>query len=777
MTLKIGFNFSISDTTPVPVFSNLMKTSGDWRALQFNLSRNLKFDTFGDVVFGDPAITGITGAICDVVTNATNMIDPKGYPALAWGQIRIYYDGDLDANGQPIGSVGIYSDTTDATVVSQSIGKEVGNEIVLNLTQKPGVQARYGPEFSLVVRATAAGQPARNIRIYDAISDPASTDPWHPSFRKMIAGAQIIRDCFICGGNGSTAVQPEDYATPEQRSFASTDFRTVYLPIQSVKNYTDTTSLLPVSTGQPWVPALLTFAAPHGLTHGQAIQIGSTSGNPVELTLANGSFMALSHGSDRFTGTVFYDPTTMSPNQLVIVGRSEVNTPGPITILGGYNGDAELILSPTPTIPPKMVADLVASLPGCDYQMSLPHSASDALITWRCGILNKTLPADRQIVVTGSNEAWNAGLAYPQFQYWQGLATSHDGSWEAGYAARLGAMHTVAAKAFGSRPFLRAFEGQFWNPWLAGEIARNASVQGLPFDVMNVAPYTLYEPPTPGIEGQTIDQVLAGVTTYLNSNAVRSTCQQTLSAVQTYYPNAILGSYEGSIGNVSMSGVSDTRARENQAAWHHPGIAAVYRLWLSRLADGGMQWLCYFTLARALTQAEGSNPSPMYGLFQAWNMPPGPNDGFGPNKYDPRPSLAGVPPGVADQSLSESPIAWALLLWRNPQMATAAETALTAYETTLDELAKAVAAKTASDATSAAAVTAAQAALATAQQNQTATAQTAQAAIDHANTDVSTTATAYSAAVAAMVAAAQQGISPFAPTPAPANPPLANALS
>jgi len=655
-TMRIGFNLKTPPSGCLMMYANLMKHALEWQHVS---GPPLSYDSNGDLIFSAAGV-----AFTEVTSSTPNPVDPRRSPSGPWGNYTILYDGN-----DP-GTVDHYDfDGCIGSVVSSDVGHATNNRIVWNFVPDPkSTKQTYGPEFAVVIRATGAGQPAKNFRVYDPTIDANNPPLFHPEYLVKLQGAGSIRSAFILGANGTSISEWADYSIPTQRSYTALDFKLKTFNISSISQCTDTSGFLAVGK----LHVQITVDRPHGMKTGCTVYFwdqSSANGPPISVSLASGG----TFGMNGYEATIYYNPSTMSPAQFAVITDSPDNT----STISNWTGGG-IVQAGTPSIPPQDYIDLVNLIPGCDAWINVPAHASDDLVTQFFTMIKTRLNPGRKIRFELSNEHWNFGYGYPQYWYFQGISQQLGGNGATlGYTMRSAHVHSLAAAALGSRvsdliPIYGSISANLGitQTMLAITLANNFPVGGLA-----IAPYAENlpdrEPSFAAIAPtMTVDQIIDNYERNLLEDRLKTNyCDPHYASLKASYPNAEFVGYEGSIGSVAVGGSDTVYSLQNQAVWHHPRFYTSNLYYFGMLQRGNLSLLNFYALDHPFL-GEGSNPSVMYGAYLGWNMRAGLNDGTGPNAYDVRPAISSVPPGIADESLSNSVIGAAILAWNGVTNAT-----------------------------------------------------------------------------------------------------------
>src|SRR5262249_32749380 len=117
------------------------------------------------------------------------------------------------------------------------------------------------------------------------------------------------------------------------------------------------------------------------------------------------------------TRTVFYDPATMGPNQVVVM----VQAAGSPVLAGSLNlpAGAALVLNRRYNPVPEHHGHLCNAV-GADLSLNLPLGAPDACVQALAQMVAQRLATGRTVYLELCNEPWNTG--FPQYHYFFGLA-------------------------------------------------------------------------------------------------------------------------------------------------------------------------------------------------------------------------------------------------------------------------------------------------------------------------------------------------------------------
>ncbi len=650
-TMRVGYNMHTPNATGTVFYSNLMKGAGDW---QWIGSLEGQYTSTGY-----PIVPGPTTLLTMIRVGPANMADPRGYSNGQFGNYTVFYDGDGS------GTIDIYANPGLLySVVSSDTGHATNNKVVFRLSPDNTVNPLpYFAGFGLVVRATRAGTPATNIRIYDPSIDLANIAKFHPQAVAQHTGAKALRNAFSLGANASSIVAWSDYPTPSQRSFNANDQRKRVFQIVTIDQYNGTDGFLPNDHDH----LLVTLDRAHGLGTGQAVTVYPPPTGPepnrIHVRTASGGFAGLEY----YLGNVVYNSATMQPNQ-VAMGTTDSVAKSAVTTTYTFGGRIEV---GTPSMAPADYVEFVNLLPDCDVYMNIPPAASDDLVTQLFTMVKTNLAPGRKIYAELSNEHWNPGLGYPQFFYYTGISQQAGQSGPTyGYVMRSGHVFAIAATALGNRAtdFRRIYGSLSAVTEITRLIFLYTQPNNFPVDVLAIAPYTESYPKREAPDAAVtaaldVDQILDVLEQYLTLETRRiRDCEPHYAMLAAAYPNAVLADYEGSIAGAGLAVADLIYAKQSQAAWHHPRFFNMYTQYFNMLQKGHVALHLHLTHAQAFI-AEGSNPSTLYGAWQSWNQAAGKNDGTGPNGYDVRPDVAGVPPGPADQSKANSVVGAAIQAW------------------------------------------------------------------------------------------------------------------
>jgi hypothetical protein len=667
-TMRIGYNLHTPYSIATVMYSDLMRGSGDW--IWLNIAEGSYTAT------GFPVAYQTSTIFCEVRSSPTNVADPKGYPNGPFGLYTAFWKGDGTGTLDLLANSGVLY-TIASNTVAGAWNKTVFN-IVPDNTVTP---LPYFAGFGMVIRTGPTGIPVSELHVYDptildavtgklvsdvSVLDPANVAKLHPQFIAQLAGAKCLRSVFCLGSNSSDIREFADYPTEAQRSFGALDNRKKTFQIVSIDQYANAPNFLLTSHDH----MLVTLDRPHGLTSGQTVSFWAPSTGPtpnvIHVLTASGGYAGLENDST----IIWYDAATMTTSQIA-VGTPDSMPGGNFAVTTPYTNGGHIEVG-TDSMPPADYFELLALLPDCDAWVNIPPTGSDDLITQVFTLCKNMLPAGRKIYAELSNEYWNANLGYSQFFYYAGLGQQVGKGGAYGYVKLAGHMFTVAAAALGTRSgdLIPVYGSLAAVSDITVQIITEIDSQGFQATAkaFGVAPYSEVYPHDEvtldaAAAGADVGQCLDVLERYVSLERPRTLQVAPHRAVlDANFPNAVLVDYEGSIGSAGLATNATVKAKQSQAAFFHPRYYGINQYYFNTLQKGGVTLHCQLSHSYPFI-AEGANPSVLYGTFQGWNQPSGPNDGTGPNAYDSRPDVAGVPPGPSDKSLAESVVGYAIKRW------------------------------------------------------------------------------------------------------------------
>jgi hypothetical protein len=511
------------------------------------------------------------------------------------------------------------------------------------------------------------------FQAYDSsIANPLAPPEFHPnSIAADIGVGSIGCRTMDLGGNDGGPVDLSDYPPDTQVCWGNN---------VSQRNYTVTqikASPTPYVyfTGQGFVAAqiaLLTLTAQNGAK--LPIATGTNFFPDLTGTLTNSA--TVTFGGNE---TCYYDPGTMSTNQVAVVTKNTI--PGGVTIATQTPPGGTVLSTACNVIPPAKYFRYCAAIGATDVCINVPPTASTALIQAFADLYCQYNPVGTKCHFDTADEWWNFQLGFPSYHVFfgysaiQGLSPVSAGTGYAKMNSANQAIFYAQLQTHGrGNELIRTFNGQYGDTSRIGVVTTwlNAQSPAPKLDEIVFAPYIGQSQ----VEQIGFDSIYANITAAqscecLDASLVLDKSFTTTMALYTGIAAAQaatqgspceLGCYEGNLGfalGPLPSIALNTIQRQAYYPRYHPLAYGVMQGYLTLLQQAGVK--AYFFYQRNQLPSEASN----LGVYN-WTTSISAIIGYGDGsdgKHNNLPDIAGAPPGTANQWLGPSPIAAAFRDW------------------------------------------------------------------------------------------------------------------
>lgn len=563
------------------------------------------------------------------IHTAPESYDGKGYEALGLGDYTLIWNGP--------GNVWLDTVLPDSRPITlktddPNLGVDTEHRRVYTLGSDPDTIQTWLRAYRDAPNSGATA--TSDIRIYPPGVDPDNPGKWHPRFLERLSGAACIRSMENFHINSSSIAlfsdfTPELYdATNRTDSYSSEYTHRFVGPvnISTVEAYNGTDV-----NNVNRVHLLFTTDQPHGILDGQVVDFVGVA--PV--LMDDGSNVQPSSGVVRVKSA-----TTFAYSIYNGVGNTAdvdgVQTPG-----GTVSVDIRR------TIP---IADFfdIANAVDCDVWFCVPHAMADDQVRLLAQDVVPRVPAGRKLYLEWTNEHWNFGGQFQQFNYVAAVASGYGLPHTKGYAQRASEVHTIFEEELSAigrgGDLVRVFGIQPDSDSQALDIlqyAANEAAVPFPVDCIAHAPY--YRPTDDGDEEFhgtfdqiDVDQILDVSEVTVDRYGDRAAYLKGVIA-SSPVPGARLIMYEGGmemgVPNAAGNAERSTKSRK----WSvHPRIRGIVLRYLQVLEAGGVDYFTYFNLAQSHHYYYNANKPPdaavimpcaVWGAYISYDQEPGLGDG------------------------------------------------------------------------------------------------------------------------------------------------------
>ena len=607
-TMKVGMNIRGPEYWDhIPVYVNLAK-QGNAGLVANGGSPTISYNSDYDPT----VLTGGEGKFIALSYGSSGIGSPdKGYPNLGAGTVTLKWDG---AN-----QVRLAGDVNTLSQTSYTRTYGANNTRVYNNT----LNASY---YYSHIEAILDGPDVRNIRIYGPTVTSEDSSKFHPQFTAKASGARVIRFLNAMDVNNSNITTFSRFTPTTRRSYGGGN-NTNTRSVTTAAPYAGSPSNYFVS-GR--IPFTCTTSAPHGYTTGEVVTFSSQLDN---LVLNDNSTLTVP--ANHVSQVLVLSPTTFAA--CIYTGNSK-------TVKQSQTFRSTTYTSVMNTMPIEDIVALCEEL-DADPWILIPHALDDAGVRSMIDVFAEGLSPGRKLYVEYSNECWHYTLYFLQTEYCDGQGATLGINGRQWYARRSSQVHQIAEDSFtdagrSADDIVRVYATQSANPGgVTTPILAYAAAQGYRVDALACAPYFQV---TPSGFTSTYDSMDAEQVLDLSALAISSYPTSELAAqkavLQTYFPNARLVCYEGSLELFVPSYSNATAAStKSRACSRHPRVREQTLKYLQNAQDVGCDLFCWFELNMYHFNQY------TWGVYPAsWNMQDGLGDGSD-GKFDNRTNYDDLP--------------------------------------------------------------------------------------------------------------------------------------